>query len=157
MTSQYDKIKTAKELIEEIRIHGFSTVQEDVCRAQDIFGHSPVGELVEIASGSHQDAFYMVLFHIWNWRDATAFYNEHSNPDNVKVLKEELSGCKKELKNAAENIEKLKEGYSKELENNRNLGKSLNEFEEENRKLEDEIIRLKAKLYDSMVGGENNG
>lgn len=154
MASQYDKIKTAKELIEEVRIHGFSTVQEDVCRAQDIFGHSSVGELVEIASGSHQDTFYMVLFHIWNWRDATAFYNEHSNPDNVKSLKNELSDCKVRLEATKEQVKKLGKAHTEALENNAKLGKSLDEFETENKKLEDEIIRLKAKLYDLTVGGD---
>lgn len=154
MASQYDKIKTAKELTEEVRIHGFSTVQEDVCRAQDIFGHSSVGELVEIANGSRQDAFYMILFHIWNWRDATAFYNEHSNPDNVKGLKKELSDCKERLEATKEQVRKLGKAHTEALENNAKLKNSLDEFEIETKMLESEIISLKAKLYDLMVGGD---
>ena len=155
MTSRYDKITTAKDLVSEVKTHGLSTMEQDICRAQDIFGRSPVYELIALANEKQtQEDFYLILFRIWNWRDATDFYNKYTNPEDAEEMKTELQEQEKTIKGLKENIENLKEGYSKELENNRNLGKSLNEFEEENRKLEDEIIRLKAKLYDLMVGGD---
>lgn len=48
MASQYDRIKTAEELLKEVAAHGLSTKPEDICRAQDIFGHSEVKELTAI-------------------------------------------------------------------------------------------------------------
>ena len=48
--SKYDDIKTAAELVAEVRAHGLSLDQEDICRAQDIFGNSPIEELVRLAN-----------------------------------------------------------------------------------------------------------
>ena len=50
MASKYDSIKTAKDLVSEVMMHGFSLNQEDICRAQDIFGHSTIEELVNLAN-----------------------------------------------------------------------------------------------------------
>ena len=55
MASEYDNIKTAKDLITEVRIHGLSLAQEDICRAQDIFGHSTIEELVALANDNGRD------------------------------------------------------------------------------------------------------
>lgn len=40
--SKYDSIKTAADLVKEVRIKGLSLDQEDICRAQDIFGNAPI-------------------------------------------------------------------------------------------------------------------
>lgn len=155
MARHYDKIKTVRELINDVRAHGFSTAVEDICRVQDIFGHSSIEELAGVANENSQE-FYMVLFKIWRWDEATAFYNEHSNPVNINSLKKELSDCKEQLEASKKQISEFGKGYSKELENNAKLGKALDEYEKENQDLKDEIIKLKAKLYDIMVKKEVN-
>lgn len=43
--SKYDSIKTAAELVAEVQAHGLSLAQEDICRAQDIFGRSAVQDI----------------------------------------------------------------------------------------------------------------
>lgn len=48
--SKYDSIKTAAELVAEVQAHGLSLAQEDICRAQDIFGRSAVQDLVALAN-----------------------------------------------------------------------------------------------------------
>ena len=48
--SKYDSIKTAAELVAEVRLHGLSLAQEDITRAQDIFGRSSIEELVALAN-----------------------------------------------------------------------------------------------------------
>ena len=48
--SKYDGIKTAAELVREVKNHGLSTVQEDLNRAADIIGNSEIGELVRLAN-----------------------------------------------------------------------------------------------------------
>ena len=42
MGSKYDSINTAAELVAEVQANGLSLMQEDICRAQDIFGRSAV-------------------------------------------------------------------------------------------------------------------
>ena len=48
--SKYDSIKTAAELVAEVRVHGLSLAQEDICRVQDIFGNAPIEDLVALAN-----------------------------------------------------------------------------------------------------------
>lgn len=100
--SMYDSIKTAAELVAEVQIHGLSTAQEDICRAQDIFGHTAVDELARLAndigrnngqgepdpngtwsSGRRgtQSTFYSILVNIWHWEEVTRFWNLHTNPE----------------------------------------------------------------------------
>lgn len=155
MARHYDKIKTVRELINDVRAHGFSTAVEDICRVQDIFGHSSIEELAGVANENSQE-FYMILFKIWRWDEATAFYNEHSNPVNINSLKKELSDCKEQLEAIKKQARGLGNAHTKDLENNVKLGKALDEYEKENRDLKDEIIKLKAKLYDLMVKKEVN-
>ena len=53
--SKYDSIKTAADLVAEVQLHGLSTAQEDICRAQDIFGDSPIKELIRLANDIGRD------------------------------------------------------------------------------------------------------
>lgn len=182
MGSIYDSIKTAKELVVEVSMRGFSTKQEDICRAQDIFGNSTIEELVELANDNGRldgpngspdprgswcsgkdglsKTFYSVLFHIWNWEDATRFYNQYSNFPVIDE-KEELEAKKKELKKAEQQIKDL-EAVEKCTENfyeqeKKKAAEVAGELESTKKSLaeaEDEITRLKAKLYDLMVADE---
>lgn len=122
--SKYDKIETAAELIAEVAAHGLSMAQDDICRAQDIFGRTPIGELARLANdigrnnengepdpeGSWssgrkgtQETFYSIAFSIWHWQQATAFYNEHTNPDMKQAKKAvgEVRGLRSSLEEAA--------------------------------------------------------
>ena len=125
--SKYDSIKTAAELVAEVRANGLSTVQEDICRAQDIFGHTPIEELDRLANDIGRDndkgepdphgtwsssrpatqaTFYRIVFSIWNWEDAVRFWNQHANPehmafDEVKTENARLRAAKVELEDPA--------------------------------------------------------
>ncbi len=100
--SMYDSIKTAAELVAEVQAHGLSSAQEDICRAQDIFGHTAVKELARLANdiGQNNDkgepdpngtrssgrrgtqsTFYSILVNIWHWEEVTRFWNLHTNPE----------------------------------------------------------------------------
>ena len=50
MSSKYDSITTAADLVKEVMAHGLSTVQDDLNRAADIFGRSSIEELVNLAN-----------------------------------------------------------------------------------------------------------
>lgn len=178
MASIYDKIKTPKELLQLVSHQGLSTEPEDICRAQDIFGRASVGELVELANdngrknsngekdprGSWADGsrglsatFYSVLFHIWSWEDATRFYNEHSNfvlidrMEELKTLKAEREKNEQIALNAMNDVKTRIEEEKKMAAAIADLKESVREKDYENERLKDEILRLKAKLYDMMV------
>ena len=117
MASIYEGM-TAKNLIESVMMHGFSTKQEDICKAQDIFGRTAVDELVALArdngrndaDGNHDpdgswssgrrgtsSTFYMIASNICNWEEVTRFWNLHSNPEHKELM--ELRGkLKDEMK-----------------------------------------------------------
>lgn len=175
MASKYDSIKTAEDLVREVMIHGMSTAQEDICRAQDIFGHSAVEELVKLATDNGRNdangkpdpkgswssgrrgtysTFYMILFNIWNWEDATRFWNQHNNPEHEKLadLTVEKKAADAKIARLEEEQKKTGDLYThacKAIEDER---KSYNEVEKKLRDAEAEIIRLKAKLFDMMEG-----
>lgn len=135
MTSNYESIKTAKELCEYVSAHGLPTRQEDILRAQDIFGRSTVDELVALAGDNGRqnadgrpdprgswysgkdglsEVFYSILFHIWNWRDAVDFYNRHSNfpvidaIENNKTLSKENEQSQKDIEYLKKEIDTMK-------------------------------------------------
>ena len=177
MASIYDNIKTPKELLEIVKVHGLNTEIEDVCRAQDIFGRAPIEDLVALAndngrkndagktdpSGSWssgrdglQKTFYSVLFHIWNWEDATRFWNQHTNPEyaslkktaeKVKELDAELSVTKSDCTSTKIEAEIYRTDLEKAEIENTNLSAKVKAQEEE-------IMKLKARLYDLMVVGK---
>lgn len=173
MASIYDNIKTAKDLISEVMASGLSTNQEDICRAQDIIGTSTIEELVELANDIGRDdehgnpdpkgswcrgrratqgTFYMVLFRIWNWEQATRFWNEHTNPDKEEKtrLYEENIKMDAQIKRLGHELneeqEKRKSELAEKIEARSEAAKLATELYEK----EMEIIKLKAKLYDLM-------
>ncbi len=177
MSSEYDKIKTAKELVNHVMVHGFSTKTDDVVRAQDIFGNSTIEELAFLANDIGRDdkdgnpdpkgtmcsgrratrgTFYSILFQIWNWEDATRFWNAHTNPEHERLA--ELRTENAALKTIAKQAEVDRERFNKErADREAYIDEKLAILEEAIHKAEaaeNEIMRLKAKLYDLTVGKE---
>lgn len=182
MSSIYDGIKTPKELLQEVRINGLSTKQEDIYRAQDIFGHAPIADLVELANdnGKLKDfngtpdprgtivsgregfskCFYQVLFHIWNWEDATRFYNQHSNflvidaMEERKTLHQKVDQLGKELEHVKSDL--IQEHNERLNATTAELGarKKIDLLEAEVHDRDMTIMELKAKLYDLMTKTE---
>lgn len=174
MSSKYDSIKTAEEMVQEVIVHGLSTNQDDLCRVQDIFGNSPIEDLDRLAndigrnneygepdpkgtwSSSRRptrDVFYMILFNIWNWEDATRFWNQHSNPE-----REELVDLRKSYNNLSSQLDKQIEHTRLERDRFAEQSKRIHELDSEVIRLtvqldekDLEITRLKAKLYDMML------
>lgn len=173
MASKYDGIKTAKELVLEVMMHGLSTAQEDICRAQDIFGHSTVEELADLATdiGRNDEngnpdpkgtwssgrrgtysTFYMIAFAIWNWEDAVRFWNQHSNPD-----REDLAIARIEAQTNQAKVNSLLKELGKVRREKEEADTSLDEYKDLSGQLrsdleqrEAEIVRLKARLFDMM-------
>lgn len=153
--SEYEKITTARELINMVRIRGLSTKTEDICRAQDIIGHTTEDKLDELANEAPEirNQFYHILFHIWSWEDATRYYNQHTNPE-YKKLRSEADKVR-----GLEAMVKQSEKYADDLAKKVNEGRDAftqqwNRAEKEKARAEAaeaEIVKLKAKLYDLMM------
>lgn len=165
MASIYDKIKTAKELLTEVQIHGLSTKVEDICRAQDIIGRTSVEELDILANDNGMDGnmstgrrgtqavFYQVLFRIWNWEDATRFYNQHSNKEYIELVKkrDELKTAKSELEDVTKQLKEEHESVLNERSRAIHSEEHAKRVETRLHERDMTIIELKAKLYDLMI------
>ncbi len=175
--SIYDKIATAKELIFEVKAHGLSTKQEDICRAQDIFGHSTIEELEALAtdngrrdtngtpdqfgtwsSGKEgtQKIFYQIIFTIWSWEEATKYYNEHSNPLYIEG-REAVKTCdalKAEIARKDDSIANLNGAVADYKEAIKQMTSEKVDYQKEIDGKDAEIIKLKARLYDHITEKE---
>ena len=184
MASKYDSIKTAAELVAEVRLHGLSLAQEDITRAQDIFGRSSVDELVALANdiGRNNDkgksdpkgtwssdrpatqaTFYSIAFHIWNWQDATRFWNLHTNPEHegyqeiqskLKAEMEEHRSTKKALEEQKVSTDAEHKFLLAERSRTSDLTKKIESLKGEVHDRDMTIMELKAKLYDLMIAGK---
>lgn len=171
--SKYDNITTATELVREVMAHGLSTEQEDICRAQDIFGRASVGELAQLANDigrnnengepdpkgtwssgrkATRDTFYSIAFSIWNWEDACRFWNQHTNPqtEQYNEIRAEASRLADKNKALATRCEELlkNEGDWRQLCSEEKQYRT--EIEQELRAAQTQILRLKAQLFDLL-------
>lgn len=172
--SKYDSIETAAELVAEVQAHGLSTAQEDICWAQDIFGHTAVEELARLANdigrnnaqgepdphGSRssgrrptQGTFYSILTNIWHWEEVTRFWNLHTNPERqtwqeaqrtIGELQHKVTATEIE-RDAAKNLLRTSEKKASDLID------ALTDAERRACTAEAQVLALKAKLYDYIT------
>lgn len=182
--SKYDSIRTAAEMVQEVRMHGLSTAQEDLNQVADIFGRSNVEELVTLANdigrnnengepdpkGSWssnrlptQGTFYYIISHIWNWEEVTHFWNLHTNPEHERLVEaravwDDLKGQIGELEGKLEASKaEVKAEHEARLAETSEKLKAQEEIDRLNGELHGkdmEIMELKARLYDLLVGKE---
>ena len=174
MSGKYDSIKTAAELVAEVRLNGLSMAQEDICRAQDIFGHTSIDELARLANDigrnnadgepdpkgtwnsdrkATQGTFYMIVSHIWNWEEVTRFWNQHTNPQTEELKKQQDAYdfiVKDNEKLKSEN-DSLREAQFNRLAEREDLRTRTGDAQRRAEEAEAEVIRLKAKLYDLLI------
>ena len=174
MSSKYDNIGTAAELVSEVQLHGLSLAQEDICRAQDIFGHTSIEELARLANdigrdnekgepdpkGSRssgrratQSTFYSILSSIWHWEEVTRFWNLHTNPQTEELKKQQDAYdfiVKDNEKLKSEN-DSLREAQFNLLAEREDLRTRTGDAQRRAEEAEAEVIRLKAKLYDLLI------
>lgn len=174
------KNMTAAEIIRDVNNFGLTTDTESICDIQDVFGNTDIEELDKLANdigrnnengepdpnGSWsssrvptRDNFYFVLFHIWCWEDAVRFYNQHTDPRRKQYEKtlEENGRLADELNEAERKHEEVTKLYQRGAECRKVLENKVTEMQEtitdkdmEIERLNVEIMRLKARLYDMM-------
>lgn len=155
--TKLEQIETAAELVSLVAWQGVSTKQEDICRMQDIIGHSTIEELDRLANDTGDNStgrrgtrenFYHILSVIWRWDDLIEFWNKHTNPEHeeLREAKAKLNELDEIATNRSKDAVQWKEMYH-------NQANRANEAEKKVEKLEAEITKLKAKLYDMMTKG----
>lgn len=179
--SIYDSIKTAAELVREVQAHGMSTAQEDLIRAADIFGHSSVKELVELAndigmnnrngepdpkgtwsSGRKptQDTFYFIASRIWHWDEVVRFWNLNTNPQHKELadlrkirdgLTNDIGRLEGQLETSKAEVKAEHESRLAETSEKLKAQKKISQLEAEVHDRDMTIMELKARLYDLLV------
>ena len=182
--SKYDSIRTAAEMVQEVRMHGLSTAQEDLNRVADIFGRSNVEELVRLANdigrnnengepdpkGSWssnrqptQGTFYSIISHIWSWEEVTRFWNLHTNPQHEELvemreirdkLTKDLNQLEGKLDASKAEVKAEHEARLAETSEKRKAQEEIDRLNGELHSKDMEIMELKARLYDLLVGKE---
>jgi len=174
MASQYDSIKTAAELVQEVMTHGLHLDQEDLNRAADILGHSTIEELDFLANDigrnnadgepdpngtfsssrrGTRDTFYYLIFRLWHWEDAVRFWNQHTNPEHQELGQV----CDENHEKMIENLnlsDKLRDEVAEHQQTKKELAATKQQLAEHIRhsfELTGEIQRLKAELYDYIT------
>lgn len=171
--SKYDNIKTAAELVAEVRAHGLSLELDDKAQAQDIFGHTPIEELARLANDIGRDndkgepdphgtwasgrpatqaTFYQIAFAIWSWEDAVRFWNQHTNPEHMafEEVKAENARLRKANGELDDQRDKLVYELGKLTDENSELQKQVTNLVVNLEDSEEDVVHLKAELYDYM-------
>ena len=147
------------ELMQVITSHAgmIPTDTESIVLMQDIFGHSTVEELHDAANDKQKELFYRIYGIAYGTIEAIKFYVAESEKmqelrSDVEYYKGRCEELHKSLNEKEAMIERQISGYQDKLENwkQEKISQDIKELNltEENQKLKQEVIELKAKLYD---------
>lgn len=151
------KEKTIRELVNRVAAtHGYDTDMESVTAYQDLIGHATIEENRALANDpALNETFYRIYGLAYGTIEAIKFYM--ANSDKVAGLKGELADYKegfqdkcKELEVAKDRIEEQKNKITELDGRIHELNRDMEGTQQSLREKEDEIVRLKAKLYDSL-------
>lgn len=152
-------MKEYKDLLELVKkvqaTGGMDTDEKSVCDYQDMIGHSTDEQLRELANGDYKHAFYRIYGCAYGTIGAIQFFTQHSDKLDQILRDRDEAICDRD--EAHEELEKLKD---KVAENFLKAQKAVDAMEEEKaarikaendlQAAQDEIIRLKARLFDMM-------
>ncbi len=77
-------------------IHGHSTLQEDVCHYQDVFGHSCEEDLEKAAESEYKEVFFRLYDEAYGTVQMISFYSKHSK--YCRELRERVDDLEAESK-----------------------------------------------------------
>lgn len=145
------------DLISYIRIHGITTDDQEVTnKIADIIGNKSMKDLTE-AYQKDGNTFLFTLKYIWSQKDIINFFNNYVNPQTEKVigLEKTVDNLNIALNQRNESIKTMQESreyyhnlYVETQEKWQEEHTEVYEKNQEIRILQNEIISLKAALYD---------
>lgn len=169
--TNYSDLKTARSLVEFVMANGLQMDVDSLSIARDIISNASVGELDDLANNADpsikqtaangrrietRSTFYKILFAVWDWSDAVEFWNIHTNPNYTEVL-----ARRTENKQQTDEITKLRarrDELLREINQSaitvRELMDKAHYWQQKAEASENEILKLKAKLYDFLVEKE---
>jgi len=165
MENTYRKIEDAKELIIHVINNGLSADQTDRVYAEEILGGQPDEVLIDLANSAEEingqkvgDTFYNVIFNIWPLRSAVDFYNENTLGIGKKLLalreyEVALKKAKKDIEDRDKAIEARKKTQAEYCSAYQEADLKWQIAEREKNEAQQEVLTLKAKLYDLMTAG----
>lgn len=134
---------------------GLNCDEASICDYQDMIGHSSIEQLKELSNGDYKEAFYRVYCLAYGVIVTLRFYCQNSTKiENVlrerdgyvcdiEDLQDKLNKAKAESDKNLDLFSKAHEGYIKVCQEKDDIQKALN-------LANDEIVRLKARLFDLM-------
>lgn len=155
---ELQEIKTVKDLLTFIRMRCLDTSEiEHINRICDILGNAPMCDLKE-AANSDKNTFFMMVKHCWSIVQMIEFYNENCNPryEQMTRYENQLEKLESSFKNLSADLDGTVTILNNvRTERNRLEIKAANQGQEITRQ-EEEILRLKARLYDLEHKEDNN-
>ncbi len=136
-------------------VNGYMIDEESICHYQDVFGHSSIEQLEEAANGPLRETFWNLYFRAYGAAQAIYFHGQHGVTiqkckDEIDCLNERLASEEAEKTNL---IKKNRELEARIEQLKKDLDIEMFDHVGDRQKLEEaenEIIRLKAKLFDFM-------
>ena len=141
-------------------IHGHDTDIDSVCHYQDVFGHSCEEDLEKAADSEYKEVFWRLYDCAYGTVQLINFYGKHSPycrhlleqiddlecrtdelKDDCEKLRQERKSRDNDICEGAKRIEELKAENRKLIEDNAKIADTVT-------KLAQEVIRLKAMLWD---------
>lgn len=134
---------------------GLDVDEKSICEYQDMIGHSTQEQLRELANGNLKESFYRVYGHSYGTVETIRFFTQNS--DKIYNILLERDGLKADLEEKQDELEAQK----KKTEENWNKAQKMHEAwmnekaekeqaQDDLKKAQEEIIRLKARLFDLM-------
>jgi hypothetical protein len=146
---------TATLLLEEVKVHGVPTDIEEINSLADVIGNMTIQQL-EQAFDMNRDLTLFILKSVWNIQDVINFYNNRLGYQPKSVTESQIETAKNiyetridRLVQEHNDIIQVKDHTIAQYELNiQEYIRERNEREDELARTLDEIVRLKALLWD---------
>lgn len=149
---------TIRELTKEVARTGMLDIsKEKVVEYQDLIGHTSVEENRELLNSTLMESYLRIYGVAYGTNAALRYYLNNSEAQLDRDRK--ISGLTKDIEGMCKKVSELekenKELHDLNMENIQIIGKlerERDEWELRYHALEDDVIKLKAKLYDATQG-----
>lgn len=148
-------MKNIFDLFNEINANGgmIETTTENICYMQDCIGHSSVEEVRKAANSDSKELFYRVYGIAYGTVESIKYYRR--NDEKILDLVADYEYIKNELEAGRATIADLKTQRNNSDAESVKLINEKAELQRENDRQKQEIIELKAMLFDLMKGAKN--
>lgn len=136
-------------------IHGHKTDIDSVCHYQDVFGHSCEEDHEKAAEGEYREVFYRLYEEAYGVVATINFDRKHSVyyrnlREQVDDLTDDVEGARQYQKVVEASLENEKKESAKLRQQVNEAASLTTKYVQQIADLENEVVRLKARLFDLM-------